>query len=142
VLPPGCEPIDLRDPNGDRINLEGTWIHAAPGQEMTWWLRTEGNCVWGAGLIPRILTPGDDTAPHDIQSLNGHLGGDFVISGEILYLTGAEAPLRPYAPLRMLVEFDDGGGLVLREDRVAGVIGPRCPILEYCPAPLVLERAD
>jgi hypothetical protein len=138
ALPPGCEPINLTSPTGERINLEGTW----EGQEMTWWIETAGNCVWGAGLIPSVLTaPNASTLPHMVQSLNGYLGSDFVITGEILNLAVPVAPGSPWAELRMLVSFDEAGEIILREDREPGVLGPRCPSPDlYCPAPLVLER--
>jgi hypothetical protein len=43
----------------------------------------------------------------------------------------------------MFVEFDEAGGIVLREDREPGLTGVRCPDAGgYCPAPLVLQRAD
>jgi hypothetical protein len=42
----------------------------------------------------------------------------------------------------MLLVFDEAGETTLREDRQDRVQGPRCPLPDnYCPAPLVLERA-
>ena len=145
ALPPGCEPMDLRDANGERIELDGTWTEASGGNQMTWWLRTEGDCVWGSGHVADIAAPGAPAAaPHTVQSLSGRVGGDFVITGGILFLGPRPlGNLPPYSPLRMLLQFDDAGGLVLREDREPGAVGPRCPEpTAYCPAPLVLERAD
>ena len=147
-LPPGCGPIELRGPSGERIELDGQWIEigdvAAP---MTWWIRTQGDCVWGTGHIEGVGT--EDPAnprPSDVQTLSGVIGSDFVITGEILLL----APLpplsllrRPHSPLRMLIEFDAAGEITLREDREPGVSDPRCPDpVVACLAPLVLEKAD
>jgi hypothetical protein len=44
-LPPGCEPIDLRSPSGERIDLTVTWVEDAEGAPMTWRLKTQGTCV-------------------------------------------------------------------------------------------------
>jgi hypothetical protein len=147
-LPPGCEPIDIRTPSGARIVLDGAWIEVdTPVQPMTWWIRTQGDCVWGAGQVDDV--PPDRTisaVPDLVQSLAGHIGSDLVITGEILWLgpMPIAAPSIPsrYAPLRMLIDVDDTGRILLREDREPGVSGPRCPAPGgYCPAPLVLQPA-
>lgn len=82
-LPPGCGPIDLRAPSGERIELDGTWTEVGTaGQLMTWWIRTQGNCVWGAGYLEDV--PGEGTfeaRPDHVQSLRGRIGSDFVITG-------------------------------------------------------------
>jgi hypothetical protein len=147
-LPPGCEPIELRGPNGERIELDGIWTEVGTeGEPTTWWIRTLGNCVRGAGHVEDIRPDGDFGArPDHVQSLAGRIGSDFVISGEILWL----APLLPYpdnppryAVLRMLIQFDDAGEIILREDREPGVPGPHCPDpVSFCPPPLVLQPAD
>ena len=144
-LPPGCEPIDLRSPSGDRVVLDGTWTEVGTaGELMTWRIRTQGNCVWGAGSI-EDPPEGVFEGPNDVQSLSGVLGSDRVIRGEIVFLGSLRegAYPTPYSPLRMLVEFDDAGETVLREDRQPGVLGPRCPEpAGFCPAPLVLQPAS
>jgi hypothetical protein len=148
-LPPGCSPIDLRTPAGERIELDGTWAEVGSGGELlTWWIRTQGNCVWGAGSIDNPSPAGTfEARPDHVQSLRGVLGSDFVITGEIVWLgalpLGAPGVLPPYSPLRMFVEFDDAGEIFLREDREPGVTGPHCPDPSgFCPAPLVLQRVD
>lgn len=148
-LPPGCEPIDLRSPAGVRINLDGTWIEIEPsGEPMTWWIRTSGDCVWGAGYIEDVSQEGTfEARPDHVQSLAGHIGSDFVITGEIVLL-GAFSSMFPvvlprHTPLRLLIEIDDAGEILLHEDRQAGVTGPRCPDPGgYCLAPLLLQRAN
>jgi hypothetical protein len=148
-LPPGCAPIDLRAPSGERIELDGTWTEVGTtGQLMTWRIRTQGNCVWGAGSIEDAPPEGAlDARPADVQSLAGVLQSDFVITGEIILL-GADPPgvplnQPPYSPLRMFVEFDEAGEILLREDREPGASGLRCPEPSgYCPAPLLLRRVD
>ncbi|MGH2489730.1 MAG: hypothetical protein ACRDFR_08970 [Candidatus Limnocylindria bacterium] len=148
-LPPGCNPIDLRAPSGERIELDGTWTEVGTaGDLMTWWIRTQGDCVWGAGSIEDVGWEGTfEGRPDQVQSLAGVLGSDFVITGEIVWLgalpIGAPGHPAPYSPLRMFVEFDDAGGILLREDRQPGASGPRCPDPQgFCPAPLVLQRVN
>lgn len=139
-LPPGCEPIDLRGLDGQRIVLDGQWIEVdRVGEPMIWWIRTQGDCVWGNGQVEDVETLG----PHQVQGLSGVIGSDFVITGDILWLGPYDRGLTPYSPLRMLIEFAAEGEIFLREDRGPTVQGPRCPDPpNYCPAPLVLERAD
>lgn len=149
-LAPGCEAIELRGPNGELVRLDGDWSEVTNSNEpMTWWIRTQGNCVWGTGYVEEVPPEGTTigAAPHQVQLLSGLLGADFVIVGEILNMgpvpQGFPVVPRRYAPLRMLVDFDDAGGVILREDREPGVGGPRCPEPgAYCPAPLVLEPVD
>lgn len=148
-MPPGCESIELRAPTGERIDLNGDWAEVGTsGELMTWWIRTEGDCVWGAGYIDEVPLEGSfDTRPDQVQSLAGHVGADFVITGEIISLAALpfSAPGDPprYSPLRMFIDFADDGGITLREDRQPGVTGPRCPDpVGYCPEPLVLQPID
>jgi hypothetical protein len=146
---PACEPIALHDPSGERISLDGGWNEVPSSDRsnlMTWWIHTQGDCIWGAGQVEEVFT-GIATSPDRVQSLSGRIGSDFAISGEIIWLgplpPGAIASPIRYSPLRMFIEFDDTGWVRLREDREAGVRGPRCPDpASFCPAPLLLERAD
>jgi hypothetical protein len=147
-LPPGCSPIDLRAPSGERIELDGTWTEVDQASPvMTWRIRTQGNCVWGAGYIEDASPEGTfEARPDHVQSLAGVLQSDFVITGEIILL-GADPfspnPPLPYSHLRMFVEFNEAGEILLREDREPGVGGLRCPNpAGYCPPPLLLRRVD
>lgn len=146
-LPPGCDPIELRAPSGERIELDGTWTEVDQSSPvMTWRIRTQGNCVWGAGYIEDAPPDGTfEARPDHVQSLAGVLQSDFVITGEIILLGSDPAspnPPLPYSPLRMFVEFDEAGEILLREDREPGVSGLRCPDpAGYCPAPLLLRRS-
>jgi hypothetical protein len=146
---PECEPSELRDPSGERISLDGRWDEVpSPDRSnlMTWWILTRGDCVWGAGQAEEVFT-GIATSPDRVQSLSGRIGSDFAIRGEVIWLGPTPpgsigSPIR-YSPLRMFIEFDDTGRILFREDREAGVRGPRCPDpATFCPAPLLLERAD
>jgi hypothetical protein len=144
-----CEPIGLHDPSGERISLDGGWDEVpSPDRSnlMTWWIHTQGDCIWGAGQAEEVFT-GIATSPDRVQSLSGRIGSDFTISGDIIWLGpvppgSVGSPIR-YSPLRMFIQFDDDGRVLLREDREAGVRGSRCPDpASFCPAPLLLERAD
>jgi hypothetical protein len=148
-LPPGCKPIDLRAPTGERIDLNGVWteIGTVGGNPMTWWIRTEGDCVWGAGSVEEVPPQGDAVRPGDVQSLAGRMGSDFVITGEIISLGllpfGAPRDPPRYATVEVEIVFDDAGNITLHENRDPGVTGPRCPDpAGYCPAPLVLQPID
>lgn len=149
ALPAGCQPLTLRSPTGERVVLDGKWTEVgdptSPAR-MTWRLVTQGNCVWGAGQVGEVR-PDPEARPPDYQSLVGLVGSDFTVTGDILWLgpvpPGLPWTVVPYSPLRMLIEFDDAGAIVLREDRERGVLGPRCPEPTLaCPEPLLLERAD
>jgi hypothetical protein len=114
---------------------------------MTWWIRTQGDCVWGAGYMEDPPPEGTfEARPDHVQSLSGVLESDFVLTGEILLLGALPtfAGNQPrYSPLRMFIEFDETGEVLLREDREPGISGLRCPDPGgYCPAPLLLQRVD
>lgn len=142
-LPPGCEPLNLRSPTGERVVLDGVWSTTTSTPPMTWWLHTEGECVWGGGQTDEVPIEGLSATPDRVQVLTGSIRSDFTIAGDIVWLGAPGAPGSRYAPLRMLIEFGDAGEVVLREDREAGVSGSRCPDPQsFCPAPIVLQRAD
>jgi hypothetical protein len=141
-LPPGCEPIELRSPTGERIDLDGTWVEDAEDTPMVWRIRTEGTCIWGSGEVEDI--PYEETRePSSLQILRGHFGTDFTIAGEIVLL-GPEAVALPppiWAEVRFDIEVDENGEVRLREDRERGVPGPRCVEPTFaCYPPLVLVR--
>ena len=48
--------------------------------------------------------------------------------------------IAPYAEVRLLIEFSDGGDVRLREDSELG--GPRCPDVVNCLTPLDLVPDD
>lgn len=108
---------------------------------MTWRIKTEGSCVWGAGVLLSVPYEEAVNSAHT-QTLRGQIGTDFVIDGEIILL-GPEVNFeRPpiYSPVRFLIEIDGDGEISLREDRVHGVTGPRCvDPTSSCLRPLVLR---
>jgi hypothetical protein len=143
-LPPGCEPIELRNQSGELVTLDGIWIQEGEGdaRPMTWWVESFGDCFWATGFA-------DD---HDasfqadaVQTIRGTIRDDFTIDGTAVLMAPHVAFYQPQkaAMLTFLVEIDDAGGISLREDRQPGVQGPRCydPSL-YCVAPLLLRPQD
>jgi hypothetical protein len=150
-LPPGCELIDMHRPNGERLVLDGTWFaetHTSNVPE-TWWIRTLGNCLWGAGAVGGVDRADlfDRNDPGRIQTLRGTIiSQDFAVEGEIVRVgtpSAFEASEQIYSPIRLLIDFDADGSLVLREDRVFGETAPFCAgATVYCMPILVLRPAE
>jgi hypothetical protein len=143
-LPPGCEPIDLRSPAGEDVDLNGIWIQddIEGRQPSKWWIQTLGDCIWGTGIFDDYTEDPFAAISFSVQGLQGRVGNDFVIDSTIVLLgpRPAFALPQPLAEVRLLIEFDPAGQVTLREDRIPGVEGPRCPApLGVCPAPLFLR---
>ena len=140
-LPPGCEPINLRSPAGEAVDLTGVWIQDEEEgrQPARWWIRALGDCIWGTGTYD-VYT--EDVHADSVQVLQDRLGNDFVIEGTIVLLGPHLSFATPeyFSEVRLLIEFDQASEITLREDRIPGVEGPRCPDpFLYCPAPLLLR---
>jgi hypothetical protein len=145
-LPPGCEPIALRSPAGEPVDLNGIWIQddQESRRPSKWWIRTLGDCIWGTGIFDDYSEDGFSAYAESVQGLQGRVGNDFVIDGTIVLLGPHPAFAVPQylAEVRLLIEFDPAGQVTLREDRIPGVQGPRCPDPNVvCPQPLVLRRS-
>ena len=146
-VPSGCEPIDLRSPAGQTVDLNGIWIQDEKEgrRPAKWWIQTFGDCIWGSGTYDDYTEVEFLARADSVQVLQGRIGNDFVIEGTIVLLGPSHAQivvLQRHAEVRLLIEFDDDGQIMLREDRVPGVRGPRCPNPDgYCPLPLLLRPA-
>jgi hypothetical protein len=157
-LPPGCEPIDLRGPDGRPIDLTGAWsgppdsvgFYQSPNE--TTWIRQVGDCVWAAIMDAEFRSDpnyvGDfDLPAGNLGTLSGRITSDFAIEGDLVSIRHG-SPLAPtiFVPLRMLIEFNSDGEIVLREDRDPSVLGPRCYAFTgsdpFCPAPVLLHRVQ
>jgi hypothetical protein len=141
-LPPGCHPIELNSPDGEAVSLDGIWVQdPSVGRPYTWWIRAQGDCVWGTGIVDDYADTGASANHVEVQTFSGVLTQAFTITGEIVSL-GPNPPgfLPPiYSPIRFKVEFKNGQ-TTLREDREPGVQGPRCPDpAGFCPPPLLLH---
>jgi hypothetical protein len=74
----------------------------------------------------------------------GRVGNDFVIDSTIVLLGPHPTfvSLQYLAEVQLRIEFDSAGEITLREDRIPGIQGPRCPNpLGVCPQPLHLRRS-
>ena len=145
-LPPGCEPIDLLSPAGEPVNLNGIWIQDDNEGRFPskWWIQTLGDCIWGTGIFDDYNEDPLVSHPMAVQGLQGRVGNDFVIDSTIVLLgpRPTMALVQTLAEVRLLIEFDPAGQVTLREDRIPGVQGPRCPEpLAVCPQPLLLRRS-
>lgn len=143
-LPTGCEPIDLRSPAGVVVDLSGIWFQDEEGsaRPAKWWIRAFGDCIWGSGTYDDYTEDEFLARAESVQVLQGRVGNDFVIDSTIVLLGPhpSFAVLQYVAEVRLLIEFDPAGEVTLREDRIPGVLGPRCPDpVGYCPAPLLLR---
>jgi len=109
---------------------------------MKWWFRTLGDCIWGTGISDAYTEDAFLRRPDFVQGLQGRVGNDFVIDGTIVLLGPLSSFALPqfFAEVRIIIDFDDDGQVILREDRTPGVQGPRCPDpISFCPAPLLLR---
>lgn len=75
----GCQPIDLRLPSGERIDLTGTWH----GAQSVVFIRQEGSCVWWIALSDY---PGHELGAQYMVTFRGDLAFDFTLSGEWMYV--------------------------------------------------------
>jgi len=69
----------------------------------------------------------------------------FVINADVTEVAPMDpAEIWPFmVSVRFVIDFDDAGQIVIREDRAAGVEGPRCPDPAFhCLPPSVLTSAD
>lgn len=110
-----------------------------------WWIRQIGTCVWAATMSPDF--PASSVDGYDLQVLRGVVDSSFAIHGEITEVAPMRQPEVTIWPMtasvRFLIDFDEAGQVVIREDRAAGVEAPRCPDPAFhCLPPSVLTRAD
>jgi hypothetical protein len=138
-LPPGCEPISLRGPDGSTVDLDGEWVDVSrdDAATMTWFVRTAGDCFYGVGSVAEFT---DYSNHFTVQTFTGTFQPDFTIDGAFLHLgPGNSFQTTPvYVPAVLLIEFEEDG-VVIREDREPNASGPRCPRPEECIPPMELH---
>lgn len=69
-----CRPLDLRMPNGDQIDLSGTW----EGGSTVHYVRQFGDCVWWIALSN---WQGQPLGAFYSMTFSGHITDDFTLRG-------------------------------------------------------------
>lgn len=125
-LPPGCDPLDLRSPTGERVDLTGEWDGTGlAGEGARLWIKQIGDCFYGSIVGGYITGVSSDEA--SVTNLDGRIGSDFRIGlDHVLVFQDARFTYADYSPLVMLIEWDDEGRLRLREEREANEPAARC----------------
>lgn len=144
-LPPDCEPIDLRDPTGARIDLTGEWegTDVMIGPEEQVWLHQIGDCLYGS--VYAVELSGTAEAETFVVDLGGRLADDFTIDVEVVFVhQDTFLEYVPYSTVRMVIEWDSDGLIRLREERAVNERPGRCNAqIEQinCPRPVIWYRA-
>ena len=141
-LPPGCTNLVLYDPDGDRIDLSGSWAGSGTlvgdTNEAAWLLQV-GDCVFGTA----VGTAGQFDDP-TIGNLTGHIASDLTIGLALAIVRQPDQfAFAPYSTLEAVVEWDADGRIRIREVRDEGQRAERCVIETFdCPAPITWYRVD
>jgi hypothetical protein len=139
-----CDPravMDLRGPDGSRVDLGGDWAPAVldyPTDISNMSLRQTGDCVWIVDSLTFPEAPGDIVA---FWEFHGRVASDFRVRGEFSKVTGA-FPGDPwtYGPFTFRIEFVDGSAELV-EDREPGEPAPGCSgAVGTCPDPIRYVR--
>jgi len=101
-----CEPINLITPQGNRVDLTGTWS----GRGATHYVRQLGSCVWWIALSD---IPGQPPGSAHSITFHGFIRTDFSLVGEWAFVIRPSRPDSP--PLAMeritfTVEVEDADG--------------------------------
>lgn len=142
-LPPGCAPIDLRDPDGVRVDLTGEWegvdALAAPDERV--WLQQIGDCLYGS--VFGVFRPESDDPETFVVDLGGHVLTDFTVDLDVVFVyQDTVFPFGPYSTMEMIIEWDSDGRIRLREDRDVTERAGRCTSQELqCPRPVIWYRS-
>jgi len=138
-LPPGCAPIDLRSPTGERIDLTGEWAGSGvlAWERETVWLNQLGDCVYGSVVGGDPL--GERGLEGTLTNVSGRIGSDFRVRFEIVIVHQPPVfALGVYSTMDMSIEWDADGRMRIREDRELGETAGRCIQLRFdCPDPVI-----
>jgi hypothetical protein len=141
-FPAGCAPIELVSPKGDGVDLTGEWTGTewfaeSSGEERTS-IQQLGDCVW-ITITDASYRENPDDESAILGSLFGRVTSDFVLAGDLVTVRASDED-PAFAPIRLTVGFNEDGTTRLREEREAGVSGPRCEDEGSCPGPVELSR--
>lgn len=136
---PDCPPIDLRSPDGERVDLTGEWT-GTPffTDDEVIFLNQIGDCVFGSVAGVNL----DGT--RSIINLTGRLEPDFTMNVLVdVVLQEGQFGFGETSAMGMFVEWDEDARMRLREDREPGEQASRCVIDVFdCPAPLIWYQTD
>ena len=141
-FPAGCGPIDLRGPDGERVDLTGTWAGtgatALAIETETAYLNQLGDCVRG------VVAGEESDGARAIANLTGQLRTDFFMDTEVVFvLQEGVFPYGEYSTVLVAIEWDDDGQLRLREVReVEGAAGRCVTTSLQCPLPFIWYRTE
>ena len=140
---PTALPIDLRGPDGERIDLTGEWAGSGvltSDDEEVALLNQIGECVYGS------VSGQDQDGARAVTNLTGQLQADFTMDVEVaIVLQTGVFSYGELSAMVMVVEWEDDGRLRLREVREPGERAERCvqQQLELLgPGDLVPDRRD
>jgi hypothetical protein len=143
-LPSDCEPINLLDPDGQRVDLSGEWVGVdslvAPEERV--WLQQIGDCLYGS--VMGVFRPPSDDPETYVVDLGGHLSTDFTVDLDVVFVhqDNVVFPFAAYSTMVLIIEWDADGRMRLREDRDVGERAGRCTATNLgCPPPVVWYRA-
>lgn len=118
-----CEELTLLTPQGNRIDLTGTWT----GRGALHYVRQLGSCVWWIALSD---IPGQPAGSAHSITFHGRLRPDFTLVGEWAFVVRPTLPGTPPSAMELItltIEVDDAGGeeaIILRGPGFGGTFGP------------------
>lgn len=142
-MPSGCHPAEFQGPTGELVDLTGLWAGsgqlAGPAEQA--WLNQLGNCVFGTVLGGTFAGHSGDSS---VVNLSGLITSDFEIDvGIVMVYQDAVFSMGEYSTMVLLIEWDDSGRILLREDRRPGEVAGRCSQAALdCPDPVIWYRVD
>lgn len=110
----GCQPVELRGPDGRQIDLSGTWSGNDGGR---YYLKQIDSCVWWSGLS---AFEGQSLGEEWIMAFRGRLDDEGVIVGDFVDVKGTN-PGSGTMSIRVQAEQRDGRVVVeLYREAVTG----------------------
>ena len=108
---PACDPIDLLDPSGARVDLTGTW--RVPGGGPVYYLYQDGDCFWYAGGF--AASDGtQDWGPLGLYTIvfEGTMQSDFTIPGRwaVVRMAGTSFSGNAWHDKTWTITFESGDG--------------------------------
>jgi hypothetical protein len=142
-LPSDCQPIDLRDPSGARVDLSGEWESlselVAPNERV--WLQQIGDCLYGS--VSGVDSPESDASETYVVDLGGRVSTGFTANLDVVFVyQDAVIPYVTYSTMEMIIDWDTDGRIHLREDRDVTERPARCAITGVqCSPPVIWYRS-